>query len=423
MTHSAPSDNADAATAKTAADVHDDLVDSPYAWFRLGVCLLMMTLGNLGMWVVPVIIPAVQAEFGVSRAESALPYTLLMISFGVGGIFMGRMADKYSLFRPLVAAACAMGLGFVLASISTSILGFALAHGVLIGLLGSPIAFAPLMADTALWFAKRRGVAVAICASGNYLSGTIWPPVMQHFVETLGWRQAYMDVGLFCAVCMLLLAPLLRRRPAAVVIAPGFNADTQARELPFGLLPTRATVLLCVAGFSCCVAMAMPQVHIVAYCADLGYGAARGAEMLSLMLACGIVSRLVSGVICDRIGALRTLLLGSVLQATALLMFLPFDGLVSLYLVSALFGLFQGGIVPSYTLIVRENFAPAQIGAQVGTVIMFTMLGMATGGWMSGKVFDLTGSYHAAFLNGVAWNMLNVGIVVFLLRSRRRRAV
>ena len=198
------------------------------------------------------------------------------------------------------------------------------------------------------------------------------------------------------------------------MIAPGVSADAQARELPFGLSPTRATVLLCVAGFSCCIAMAMPQVHIVAYCADLGYGAARGAEMLSLMLACGIVSRLVSGAICDRIGALRTLLLGSVLQATALLMFLPFDGLVSLYLVSALFGLFQGGIVPSYTLIVRENFAPTQIGARVGTVIMFTMLGMATGGWMSGKVFDLTGSYHAAFLNGVAWNMLNVGIVVVL---------
>ena len=416
MTSPSPPHNAD--PVKAVVGTSDDLVDSPYAWLRLGICLLMMTLGNLGMWVVPVIIPAVQAEFGIGRAESALPYTLLMIGFGIGGILMGRMADKYGLFRPLVFAACAMGLGFVLASLSTGILGFALAHGLLIGLLGSSIAFAPLMADTALWFAKRRGVAVAICASGNYLSGTIWPPVMQHFIETVGWRQAYMGVGLFCAVCMLLLAPLLRRRPAAVVIVPGVSVDAQARELPFGLSPTRATVLLCVAGFSCCVAMAMPQVHIVAYCADLGYGAARGAEMLSLMLACGIVSRLVSGVICDRIGALRTLLLGSVLQATALLMFLPFDGLVSLYLVSALFGLFQGGIVPSYTLIVRENFAPTQIGARVGTVIMFTMLGMATGGWMSGKVFDLTGSYHAAFLNGVAWNMLNVGIVVFLLRSR-----
>jgi hypothetical protein len=160
-------------------------------------------------------------------------------------------------------------------------------------------------------------------------------------------------------------------------------------------------VLLCIAGTACCVAMAMPQVHIVAYCGDLGYGAARGAEMLSLMLACGIVSRLVSGAICDRIGGLRTLLLGSFLQGVALLLFIPFDGLVSLYVVSALFGLFQGGIVPSYAIIVREHFPPAEAGARVGTVIMFTLFGMALGGWMSGKVFDLTGSYHAAFINGI----------------------
>jgi MFS family permease len=178
----------------------------------------------------------------------------------------------------------------------------------------------------------------------------------------------------------------------------------------------RAQALLCVAGFACCVAMSMPQVHIVAYCGDLGYGAARGAEMLSLMLACGIVSRLVSGAICDRIGGVRTLLLGGALQGTALLLFLPFDGLVSLYVVSALFGLFQGGIVPSYAIIVREHFPPAEAGARVGTVLMFTLFGMAAGGWMSGKVFDLTGSYQAAFVNGIAWNVLNVAIAVVLLR-------
>ena len=166
--------------------------------------------------------------------------------------------------------------------------------------------------------------------------------------------------------------------------------------------------------------MAMPQVHIVSYCTDLGYGPARGAEMLSLMLACGVVSRLVSGVICDRIGGLRTLLLGSALQGIALVMFLPFDGLVSLYLIAALFGLFQGGIVPSYAIIVREYFEPKEAGARVGTVIMATMLGMALGGWMSGKVFDLTGSYHAAFLNGIAWNLLNFSIAFFLLYRARK---
>jgi MFS family permease len=184
----------------------------------------------------------------------------------------------------------------------------------------------------------------------------------------------------------------------------------------FGLSLNAAQALLCIAGVACCVAMSMPQVHIVAYCSDLGYGAARGAQMLSLMLACGIASRLISGAVCDRIGGLRTLVLGSALQGTALLLFLPFDGLVSLYVISGLFGLFQGGIVPSYAIIVREHFPPAEAGARVGTVLMCTLLGMALGGWMSGEVYDLTGSYHAAFINGVAWNLLNLSIAVGLLR-------
>jgi MFS family permease len=198
-------------------------------------------------------------------------------------------------------------------------------------------------------------------------------------------------------------------------------ASGQAK--PFGMSTAKAQYLLCIAGVGCCVAMAMPQVHIVAYCGDLGYGAARGAEMLSLMLACGIVSRLVSGFICDRIGGLRTLLLGSALQSVALLLFLPFDGLASLYVIAALFGLFQGGIVPSYAIIVREHFAASEAGARVGAVIMATMIGMALGGWMSGKIFDLTGSYHAAFINGIGWNLLNLVIVFFLLRRviRMRR--
>ena len=184
----------------------------------------------------------------------------------------------------------------------------------------------------------------------------------------------------------------------------------------------QAQVLLCIAGVACCVAMSMPQVHIVAYCSDLGFGAARGAEMLSLMLAAGIVSRLVSGAICDRIGGLRTLLLGSVLQGVALLLFIPFDSLVSLYVISALFGLFQGGIVPSYAIIVREHFPPAEAGTRVGLVLTSTLLGMALGGWLSGKVFDLTGSYQAAFVNGVAWNLVNLAIVAWLLwRVTRQR--
>jgi MFS family permease len=348
-----------------------------------------------------------------------------MVGFGLGGVAMGRLADRVGVMWVMLIGAFGLGTGFVAAGMAGSLTGFALAHGLLLGALGSATTFAPLVADTSLWFVRRRGIAVAICASGNYLGGAIWPPIVQHFVATDGWRATYIGLGIFSAVTMALLALPMRARPPIAVNAPAARArGVVPSTRPFGLSMGNAQTLLCIAGVACCVAMAMPQVHIVAYCSDLGFGAARGAEMLSLMLASGIVSRLVSGLICDRIGGLRTLLLGSVLQGLALLLFLPFDGLVSLYLISALFGLFQGGIVPSYAIIVREHFPAAEAGARVGTVIMATLFGMALGGWMSGKVFDLTGSYHAAFLNGIGWNLLNLTIALFLLgrmRTLRRR--
>ena len=398
--------------------------DSRYASLRLLVTLALMTVGSAGMYVVSVMLPAVQAEFGVARADASLPYTALMIGFGVGGILMGRLADRFGVMVPLLIGAASLGIGFVASGLASGIGTFALAQGLFIGLLGSSASFAPLVADTSLWFVKRRGIAVAVCASGNYVAGAIWPPIVQHFISTVGWRQTCIGMGIFSALAMAALALLMRPRPpAAVMAAPRGGSVVQVPQRldrPFGLSLAQAQGALCVAAVACCVAMAMPQVHIVAYCGDLGYGVARGAEMLSLMLACGIVSRLVSGAICDRIGGLRTLLLGSVLQGTALLLFLPFDGLLSLYVISALFGLFQGGIVPSYAIIVREHFPPAEAGARVGTVLMCTLLGMALGGWMSGWVFDLTGSYRAAFVNGLAWNLLNGAIALWLLwRSTR----
>jgi MFS family permease len=396
-------------------------VDSRYAWGRLAIALMLMTIGSSAMYVVAVVLPSVQAEFGVARADASLPYTLLMLGFGIGGVFMGRLADKRGIVVPLCIGAAGLGIGFIAAGLAGSIWTFAIVHGVLLGLVGSSASFAPLVADTSLWFERRRGIAVAICASGNYVAGAIWPPIVQHFVATVGWRQTYIGLGIFSALTMATLAIFMRGRPPALgAVADGAGTQRSMREArPFGLSTRAAQTLLCIAGVACCVAMSMPQVHIVAYCGDLGYGAARGAQMLSLMLACGVVSRLVSGAICDRIGGLRTLLLGSLLQGTALLLFLPFDSLASLYVVSALFGLFQGGIVPSYAIIVREHFPAAEAGARTGTILMFTLFGMALGGWMSGKVFDLTGSYHAAFLNGIAWNLLNLSIAFFLLRGAR----
>jgi MFS family permease len=394
-------------------------IDSPQAAWRLLTTLLLMLLGNSGMYVVSVVLPEVQAEFGVSRADASIPYTLSMLGFGIGGMWMGRWADRFGIARVAALGALGVASGFVLAGMSGGIIGFALAQG-LLGLLGIASTFAPLLADTAQWWNKRRGIAVAVCASGNYLAGTLWPPIAQWGVTQVGWRTTYLCIGLFCGIGMALLSLRMRTKPPSAQAATVNKHGVVASDRPFGLSVTQAQWLLSVAGVGCCVAMAMPQVHIVAYCSDLGFGAARGAEMLSLMLACGIVSRLVSGVICDRIGGIRTLLLGSALQGIALMMFLPFDGLVPLYLVSAMFGLFQGGIVPSYAIIVREHFPAKEAGARTGTIIMATLVGMALGGWLSGKIFDVTGSYHAAFINGIAWNALNFGIVFWLYRRHQR---
>jgi MFS family permease len=400
--------------------------ESSYAWLRLGVSLLLMTIGSVGMYGVTVVLPRIQDDFGIARADASLPYTLTMIGFGLGGILMGRLSDRYGVMLPVLIGAFGLGGGFLLAGSAANVWVFSLAQGLMIGLLGTSATFAPLVADTSRWFDRRRGIALAICMSGNYLAGAVWPPIIQHFIETAGWRQTYLGIGVFCLLSMLPLALVLRRQPpdAVAVIAPQVKTSAHSPRLnpdrPLGLSPNTLLGLLCVAGVSCCVAMSMPQVHIVAYCGDLGFGAARGAEMLSLMLGMGVVSRLVSGWISDHIGGLRTLLLGSALQGLALLMFLPFDGLVPLYVISGMFGLFQGGIVPSYALIVREHFKPEDAGAKVGTVLMCTLLGMALGGWLSGVMFDLTGSYKAAFINGLVFNGVNLSIVLFLLYRLRK---
>ena len=408
---------------KTLSGSHH--ADSPYAWTRLWIALALMTIGGSGMYSMAVVLPPLQAEFGIARADASLPYTLTMIGFGFGGILMGKLADRFGVIVPVLVGSVCLALGFIAAGFAQNLFEFAAAQGLLIGLLGTSGTFVPLVADISLWFTRRRGIAVAIVMSGNYLAGTVWPPLMQHFIDAAGWRATYMGTGVFCLLSMPLLALALRRRPPALESAhPHPDPLPEGRGMdfsrPLGFSPDALQVLLCIAGVACCVAMSMPQVHMVAYCGDLGYPAARGAEMLSLMLSFGIVSRLAFGWVADRVGGLRTLLLGAVLQAVALALFLPFQQLAALYVISALFGLFQGGLVPSYPLIVREYFSPREAGVRTGTVLMATLFGMALGGWMPGWIFDATGSYRAAFANGIAWNLVTTGIALFLLYRARR---
>lgn len=384
------------------------------------MAVLIGSLGSVGLWSVVVALPVVQQDFAATRGTTSLAFTMVMLGFGLGQVVTGKISDRYGIVTAIGLGIGILGLGYIAAGLSWSIWPYILVHFA-IGL-SSAATFGPLMAEASHWFERYRGLAVAIAASGNYVGGTIWPPLVNWGIQTYGWRTTHIAVGIFTAVAMTLALGVLRVLMGAGVRRSHVNAPPPRLDLK---LSTNAlTVILGLASISCCVAMSMPQVHIVAYCGDLGYGAARGAEMLSLMLGLGIISRIGSGFLADRIGGIRTLLIGSIAQAAALLFYLFFDSLTSLFLISAMFGLFQGGIVPSYAIIVRETMPASEAATRVGIVIFASVFGMSFGGWISGVIFDATGSYAAAFANGVAWNLLNVAIMVLLLmRARQRMAM
>ena len=394
--------------------------DSRAAWVRLAVALIIGSIGSVGMWSVVVVMPTVQADFGATRGAASLAFTCAMLGFGSGGVVMGKLTDRYGIVTAIAVGIVLMLIGYLGAGYSAALWQFNLMH-LLIGL-GAAATFGPLMTEASHWFERHRGLAVTIAASGNYIAGTFWPTVVERGTAYAGWRATHIAIGIGCTIVMAIVVAILRWQMGGETTRSHADAPPPRVDLQIGT--NALTVMLGIAAIACCVAMSMPQVHIVAYCGDLGYGVARGAEMLSLMLAFGIVSRIGSGFLADRIGGLRTLLVGSIAQGVALMFYLFFDGLTSLYIISAMFGLFQGGIVPSYAIIVREAMPASVAATRVGIVIFASVIGMSFGGWISGVIFDATGSYAAAFLNGVGWNALNIAIVVMLLmRARRRRGV
>ena len=392
-------------------------MDSGKSWQRLLVSLLIALVANVGIWSVVVVLPSIEAEFNSSRGVAALPYTLTLLGFAIGNFFIGYLVDRFGITKSLIFASLLISSNFLFCALSSSLFSIIFSHFFL-GL-GTAAGFGPLIADISHWFSKKRGIAVAIIASGNYLSGVIWSPVIANILSDDGWRNIYLTLSLVICVVVIPLSFYLYEktkevRPAAQKIKNYIQTTKTAisgRQLQF---------FLGLAGVGCCIAMAMPQVHIVAYCVGLGFGPAIGAEMLSLMLACGVISRITFGVCADRMGGFYTLILSSTLQMLSLFLFLPFNGMVSLYVVSAIFGLSQGGIVPSYTIVVREFLPAHEAGQRIGIVLMLTIFGMAIGGWMSGWIFDQSGSYQIAFLNGILWNVFNLTILVWLFIRMRK---
>lgn len=409
-------------SASMAAPPSD--IDSGYSWFRLVLTVVLGTVACVGNWSVVVVLPTLQTEFDTQRGGASLPYTCTMLGFAFGGLFMGRLADRLGLVVPVLAGAVLLAGGYVLAAFTTSLWQFALLSMV-IGF-GSAAGFSPLISDLSHWFRKRRALAVAFAASGSYLAGAVWPLVVEHFQSLYGWRATYEGIGVFCLLSMIPLGLALRRKPAAQTYAEAEAATTVARD-QLGLSPAALQTILVIAGFSCCMAMSMPQVHLVAYCGDLGYGVAVGTQIISLMLGLGVISRLASGVVADKIGGGRMLLIGSAMQGSALLLYLFFNSLSSLWVISGLFGLFQGGIVPMYAVLIRQFLPPREAGARISLVMMATILGMACGGLASGLIYDATHSYRLAFLHGSLWNLVNLSLVAWLLfwprGKRQSRAV
>ena len=395
------------------------------SWYpvaRLIVALALMTFGGSAMYASVLVLEPAALEFGTGRGAASMPYGLYMLGFGTGGVVLGRVADRFGILLPAIAGSLALPTGLFAAAHAESIVTFCLALGVLSGFLGASFTFAPMVSDVSHWFSARRGLAVGIVISGSYVAGALWPPVLQHWFDDQGWRATFVDLAWLNAVCMLPLCLVLAPRPQ---LEDDHDTTPQGRtsrfpERPLGFSRTGLQCLVCLAGVGCCVAMAMPQVHIVPYALDLGFPAKRGAEMLAIMLGFGIVSRVASGWLSDRIGGLRTLLLGSTLQCLVLVWLMLADTLPMLYLAAAAFGLSQGGIVPSYAIIVRSFFPASQAGSRIGLALLFTIGGMALGAWLAGVLYDLTGSYTASYLNAIGFNVLNMAIAADLLRRAGR---
>lgn len=404
-----------------AAAADTDSVETPYGWAIVAASLLFCSVAFGASYLSVVALKPVAAEFDWPRWVPSLAYSAILLGSGIGGVAMGHWADRAGVHWPARFGAVMIGLGLWVASAAESAVVMIGACGLLLGLLGMSTAFAPLLTNVTRWFDRRRGMAVAIVASGQSVAGAVWPVTFNWGIEVWGWRDTFLAYGVFSTLVMLPLSFVLAR-PAprmAVQVKPMSPGSLDAAPAHTDFPPRVKFFMLCLAIVGCCVAMAMPMVHVVALSSDLGYGSDRGAQMLSLLLATAFISRIGFGVLSDRIGGLMTILIGSGLQAAVLAFYAVVDSLLGLYVLSGVFGLVFGGIVPAYALAVRELFPDSQAGWRMGVVFLFGTVGMAIGGVMGGWVFDLTGTYSLAFLTGLVFNIINlVTISTLLWRGR-----
>ena len=389
-------------------------IDSRQAWLRLFLVFTMSVLGTAGMWSVVIIMPSIQNEFQLDRAASTYPYVTTMFGYGFGNVIIGRMLDKIGIKKPIIFALSLLITSYLLSTLANNILWLSIIQFFL-GFSAAAF-FGPMMADISKYFNKRKGLAVSLVASGQHLCGAIWPFIIKDFLIEGDWRNAHLFIALICSIFIPILFYFIGNK------SPNSKNNTLVLEeikntnsnLKLSISNQRVQTLLMIAGIFCCVAMAMPQVHIVPLCIDSGFGLGVGTEILSFMLFAAVTSRVLFGLLSDKIGPIQTLILGSALQAISLSMFLPFDSQLSLYIVAIFFGLSQGGIVPIYAVIISKFLPANEVAERVGLLIFATIIGMSLGGWLSGEIYDYTSSYSLAFLNGIFWNIINLIIMIYL---------
>tara|TARA_B100000609_G_scaffold71015_1_gene56442 strand:+ start:88 stop:1314 length:1227 start_codon:yes stop_codon:yes gene_type:complete len=397
--------------------------DSKEAWLRLIIIFTMSVIGTAGMWSVVIIMPSIQNEFSLDRAASTYPYVATMFGYGIGNVIIGRLLDKIGIRKPIIFALTLLVASYLLSVLATNVFWLSIIQFFL-GFSAAAF-FGPMMADISKYFYTSKGLAVSLVASGQHLCGAIWPFLIKDYLVEGEWKNAHFFIAFVCSTCIPILVFFLSdKKVKSRDIPKNFEKqDNVNTSVKLSISNKQIQILLMFAGVFCCVAMSVPQVHIVPLCIDFGYGLAVGTEILSFMLFAAVTSRILFGFLSDRIGPIQTLILGSSLQAISLSMFLPFNSQLSLYIIAVFFGLSQGGIVPIYAVIISKFLPANEVAERVGFLIFATIIGMSLGGWVSGEIFDYTNSYKLAFLNGIFWNIINVSIMVYLyliyVKSRR----
>jgi MFS family permease len=391
------------------------------SWVAAAVALAILAVAYGSPLPIVVGLKPIQAAMNTDRSMIALAGSLVWVGTGIGGIPMGWLADRFGIRAIVGFGAVMTALGLVISTLG-GLIPLYIGHGLLIGLIGNGAIYAPLLIYISRWFDRRRGTAIALISSGQYIAGVVWPEFLERGIALYGWQTAMQAYA--CVVLILVLPMLLLLRPAPEPTGAESAIGTAARSGPVvGLRPNLVQVALCVAGFCCCIPMAIPNSHLVAFCTDIGIAPVHGAAMLSVLLGCAFISRQFWGAMADRIGGLRTVMAGSACQAVAIAAFLLTQNEAALFLIAGIYGFGFSGIIPAYSVAIRDLFPSSEASWRIPTVLFTAMSGMAVGSWLAGRLYDIFGQYAPAFAMGVVFNGLNLVLVGFLVsRLPRRRA-